>query len=1126
MHHRASPARSLERTMHRGMKRNQLGKVEMVEVLLEAGGQEVAVAESGSRAGTPTEYAPTDMQSSVENVEKLTAIQEFYDGQSIFVTGGTGFLGKLLIEKLLRGCPGISCIYVLIRSKKGKDVLQRTEEMIEDPVFSTLREEQPKFRHRIVAIEGDCILPDLGISMTDRATLMREVSIVFHVAATVRFNEKIKSATAINVRSLKDAINLFKEMPKLRSFVHVSTAFANCLHNPIEERFYDPPIDSDKLIDLMDCMDEKLLDDITPQLLGTWPNTYVYTKSVAENVVKKQAGSIPIGIFRPGVVISTYQEPIPGWIDNMYGPIGIAAGAGMGLIRSHHCDGSIKANLVPGDLTINALIASAWDVANNRRSNEDTPIYNYVSKDNPITYDELKDMSAKYGLLVPTKESIWYYSFRNTKYRLVHLFYVYFLHLLPALIIDTVALCTGKQPRLLKIYNKIHKFMDVLSHFSTTEWKFTNERLNELTRKLTSEDRKLFFCDMKEIVWDTYFQSYLRGIRIYILKDPIETVPQARIKWQRLYWMHQTLKLVVACVFLIITWTMISRVLVTFGYYIVQFSSKLGTVLVFASCYLSSISLDLNQDKESYQIQKKMSTKLTDLGETNNNNISDLAFDENERRGTPIQEFYAGQKIFITGGTGFLGKVLIEKLLQSCPHVARLYLLTRPKKGKNAQARIEELFQDRVFDRIKKEVPKFRDKVVAICGDCSVEELGISAEDRRTLINEVSVVFHVAATVRFNEKLKLASAINVRSTNDLLELCKSMPKLKALVHVSTAYANCFEKRIEERFYAYSIHHEELIRSTNELSEEELENKFQCIKKTWPNTYTFTKAMAESLIREKHGNLPIGIIRPAIVISTAYEPIKGWLDNVYGPNGIAAAVSSGILRVMQCDPNSIADIIPVDITVNALIASAWDIYTQTNRRGNDMLIYNVVASVDAPLTWFDYNKMTYPHVARYPPSSILWYPTLTLTKYKSLYKFLSIFFHVIPAILVDTALICIGQKPRMRNIIGKITNFCDVIAFFSTGNWIFINNNVQNMWQRLNSKDQQLFKFSMANFDWKMYLQDYVKGIRLYIFKDELDNLESSKLKWKRLYWMHQVLKTFIFVGSTWTIWKIFHKIFS
>lgn len=77
----------------------------------------------------------------------------------------------------------------------------------------------------------------------------------------------------------------------------------------------------------------------------------------------------------------------------------------------------------------------------------------------------------------------------------------------------------------------------------------------------------------------------------------------------------------------------------------------------------------------------------------------------------------------------------------------------------------------------------------------------------------------------------------------------------------------------------------------------------------------------------------------------------------------------------------------------------------------MLIYNVVASVDAPLTWQDYNKWTYPYVAHYPPSSILWYPTLTMTKYKPLYKFFSIFLHLVPAILIDTALICVGQKPR-------------------------------------------------------------------------------------------------------------------
>ncbi|XP_015180790.1 PREDICTED: fatty acyl-CoA reductase 1-like isoform X2 [Polistes dominula] len=544
---------------------NRIEKGKMVEVLLESGGQEVAIPKDVSREGTPTEYAPTDMQSSTEIVQKLTSIQEFYYGQSVFVTGGTGFLGKLLIEKLLRGCPGINCIYVLVRSKKGKNVIQRTEELIDDPLFSKVKEKQPKFSHRIVAIEGDCSMPNLGISMIDRATLIREVSIIYHVAATVRFNEKLKTAITINVRSLKDLISLSKEMPKLKSFVHVSTAFANCLESPIEEKFYDPPIDSDKLINLMDCLDEKMLDDITPQLLGKWPNTYVYTKSVAENVVKKMVDTMPIGIFRPAIVISTYREPIRGWVDNMYGPVGITTGAGLGLIRSHHCDGSMKIHVVPGDMTINALIATAWDIANNPRPSQD-PIYNYVSKDNPITYDELKNMSAKYGLLTPTMESIGYYSFRNNKHRLVHLFYVYFVHLLPALIIDTVALCIGKQPKLLKIYSKIHKFMDILSHFSTIEWNFTNDKLRALHNKLSIEDRDLFFCDMKELVWDNFFQTYLLGIRIYVLKDPIETIPQARIRWQRLYWIHQGLKLFILCIFLIITWVILSKIFVALGY--------------------------------------------------------------------------------------------------------------------------------------------------------------------------------------------------------------------------------------------------------------------------------------------------------------------------------------------------------------------------------------------------------------------------------------------------------------------------------------------------------------------------------------------------------------------------------
>lgn len=83
-------------------------------------------------------------------------------------------------------------------------------------LFLKLKDEQPKFRHQIVAIAGDCSQPNLGISSQDRDTLIREVSIVFHVAATVRFDEKLKLAMAINVRSVRDIMHLCKEIMNLK----------------------------------------------------------------------------------------------------------------------------------------------------------------------------------------------------------------------------------------------------------------------------------------------------------------------------------------------------------------------------------------------------------------------------------------------------------------------------------------------------------------------------------------------------------------------------------------------------------------------------------------------------------------------------------------------------------------------------------------------------------------------------------------------------------------------------------------------------------------------------------------------------------------------------------------------
>jgi fatty acyl-CoA reductase len=66
-----------------------------------------------------------------------------------------------------------------------------------------------------------------------------------------------------------------------------------------------------------------------------------------------------------------------------------------------------------------------------------------------------------------------------------------------------------------------------------------------------------------------------------------------------------------------------------------------------------------------------------------------------------VQEFYKGKSIFITGGSGFMGKVLIEKLLYSCSELKEIIILMRPKRGKTANQRVEEFSKLPVSEIIK-----------------------------------------------------------------------------------------------------------------------------------------------------------------------------------------------------------------------------------------------------------------------------------------------------------------------------------------------------------------------------------------------------------------------------------------
>ena len=368
-----------------------------------------------------------------------------------------------------------------------------------------------------------------------------------------------------------------------------------------------------------------------------------------------------------------------------------------------------------------------------------------------------------------------------------------------------------------------------------------------------------------------------------------------------------------------------------------------------------------------------------------------------------VRKALGGKRVMLLGVTGFIGKVWLANTLLDLPEIEKLYLLIRRQKSSPAQARFEKMIEGSpVFDPL---FEKYGDRLSALLakkievveGDVTQPGLGLDPEVGARLGKDLDLIINSSGLTDFNPDLRDALAVNVDSTCRLIEFIRQS-RHAALLHLSTCYvAGQRDGRVSERLHPdYTPLHlkdfdaekewqrlhqlvetakvkvegpevsEELKKqalgkehAARGLSGQALENQIRknrvrwlknylteeatrrANELGWPNTYTFTKSLAESLIAKHGAELPIAIVRPAIVETSVSKPFRGWNEGINTSASLSYLLGTSF-RQLPSNERKRLDIIPVD----AVCAGMTLIGAALVERRHDPL-YQLATSVTNP-----------------------------------------------------------------------------------------------------------------------------------------------------------------------------------
>ena len=331
----------------------------------------------------------------------------------------------------------------------------------------------------------------------------------------------------------------------------------------------------------------------------------------------------------------------------------------------------------------------------------------------------------------------------------------------------------------------------------------------------------------------------------------------------------------------------------------------------------------------------------------------------------------------LTGATGFLGKVVLEKLLRETN--VKLYLLLRPANERNVEERLQdEVLGSTIFNRLRDALGDAQfaamaaRRVVAVRGDLALSDLGLSAVDRRTLAGAVVDVMHIASA-HVRDSPRVAVRVNVLGTLQLLALAKEW-KARAFAYASSAFVSAGRSvgsRVDERLYPLHLSSAAQREIVDAAARDDC--PVHAHVGPLPDVGTLAMAIAECMVAEQRGDLPVAIIRPSMLGACLSSPVPGWIDSANGLSPMFVALAVGLLSQMPGHAHSIADIAPADLVANQFCA-ALELAAALGRAPTSFLVtHATTSSSPRPLRWRVVNYEVPRMIAQIKPRSTVFGP---------------------------------------------------------------------------------------------------------------------------------------------------------